>query len=386
MFPNTHDVLPLPARPDLQHYKKLAKDLVKVAADPAKVRQWAGERGDAYADAIAAFILKRASKGRFVLADAQYVIARIHGFASWPKFAKHIEEPLSDFERAVDAIVDGDLAALKRLLKKNPPLVRQRSPREHRSTLLHYVSANGVENYRQRTPKNIAEIAKVLLDAGAEVDAEADMYGGGATALGLAATSVHPEVAGVQDALMQTLLDRGAAIGDRKAVVSCLENGRGKAAEFLAAHGAELDLEGAAGVGRLDIVTRLLPSATGKQLNDAFAWACQFGRIEVVEFLLSHGIDINARLRHNGQTGLHWAAWGAHTDVVKLLLARGARVDIKDETYEGRPLDWALYARKNRTDMPDPAAYDEVIELLGGATPPAPLPPRPRGRPARRRR
>lgn len=371
MFPNSHDVLPLPARPNLQQYKKLAKDLVKALPDPAKIRQWAKERSDDYADAIAAFVLGRASKGRFVLADAQYVIARIHGFASWPKFAKHIDEPASDFERAVDAIVDGDVAALKRLLKKNPRLVRQRSSREHRATLLHYVSANGVENYRQKTPKEIVEIAKVLLDAGAEVDAPADIYGGGATPLGLAATSVHPEVAGVQEGLMQMLLDRGAAIGDRRAVVSCLENGRGKAAEFLAAHGAELDFEGAAGVGRLDIVRRLLPSATEKQLKDAFAWACQFGRTDVVEFLLSHGVDINARLRHNGQTGLHWAAYGGHPDVVKLLLAHGARVDIKDQTYDGTSLDWALYARTHRTDKPDLAAFDVVVELLrrAGAKP-----------------
>lgn len=244
MFPNPQSVLPLPRHPSLQHYKKLAKDLVKAVPDPAKVRQWANERSIAYAEEIAAFIFDRASKGRFLLADAQYAIARIHGFASWGKFAKHIEEPRSDFERAVDAIVDGDVAELKRLLKKNPRLVHQRSTREHRSTLLHYVSANGVENYRQKTPKNIADISKVLLDAGAEVDAEADVYGGGATALGLAATSVYPEVAGVQEALMQTLLDRGAATGGVKAVLSCLENGRGKAAEFLAAHGVEVDLEG----------------------------------------------------------------------------------------------------------------------------------------------
>ena len=369
MFPNSHDVLPLPPRPNLQHYKKLAKELVKASPDAEKVRQWANAHSAAYADSVTAFILERASKGRFLLADAQYVIARIHGFASWPKFAKHLEEPLSDFERAVDAIVDGDGAALKRLLKKNPRLVRQRSPREHQSTLLHYVAANGVENYRQKTPENIAEIAKILLDAGAEVDAEADVYGGGAKALGLTATSVHPEVAGVQNALMQLLLDRGAAIGDHKAVVSCLENGRGRAAEFLAGHGAELDLEGAAGVGRLDVVTRLLPSATQKQLKHAFAWACQFGRADVVEFLLPHGVGVNDRLPDNGQTGLHWAAYGGHPDVVRLLLARGARVDIKDETYNGTALDWALYARRNRTDNPDLAAFEDVVKLLieGGA-------------------
>jgi hypothetical protein len=75
---------------------------------------------------------------------------------------------------------------------------------------LHYCSANGVEGYRQKTPKNIVEITRILLEAGAEVDARADVYGGDSTTLGLAATSVHPEKTGVQEELMQVLLDHGA--------------------------------------------------------------------------------------------------------------------------------------------------------------------------------
>jgi hypothetical protein len=60
------------------------------------------------------------------LADAQLVIAREHGFESWPKFVKHIEaltrekSPVSQFELAADAIVTGDAAALERLLRENP--------------------------------------------------------------------------------------------------------------------------------------------------------------------------------------------------------------------------------------------------------------------------
>ena len=53
----------------------------------------------------------------------------------------------------------------------------------------------------------------MLLEAGADVDARADMYGGDCTPLGLAATSVYPEKAGVQEELMQVLLDHGAAMG-----------------------------------------------------------------------------------------------------------------------------------------------------------------------------
>ena len=96
---------------------------------------------------------------RCLLADAQFFVAREHGFASWPKFARHLEglaranSPVSTFEAAVDAIVNGDLTRLEKLLNENPKLARARSTRDHRSTLLHYVSANGVEDFRQKTPQ-----------------------------------------------------------------------------------------------------------------------------------------------------------------------------------------------------------------------------------------
>ena len=43
MFPNPHDALPLPAHPNLEQYKKLAKDLVIAANsdDPAALKVWA---------------------------------------------------------------------------------------------------------------------------------------------------------------------------------------------------------------------------------------------------------------------------------------------------------------------------------------------------------
>ena len=102
--------------------------------------------------------LIRAGNERVVrprLADAQFFIAHTVGFASWPKFARHlaglerVNSPVSKFEAAVNAIVSGDFAALDKLLRESPELVRARSTRKHRSTLLHYVSANGVEDFRQ---------------------------------------------------------------------------------------------------------------------------------------------------------------------------------------------------------------------------------------------
>src|SRR5687768_1035161 len=120
--------------------------------------------------------------------------------------------PSAAFEAAADAIVAGDSAALRALLAAHPSLIAARSDRDHRAPLLHYIAANGVEDERQLSPPDAVEIATVLLDAGAEVDATSEAYGGGYTALGLVATSTPPRRAGVQIPLIDLLLQRGAAI------------------------------------------------------------------------------------------------------------------------------------------------------------------------------
>jgi ankyrin repeat protein len=409
------DALPLPLRPNIEQYKKRAKDLVKIckSGDRNALREWASEwiqtlvnlydlditlpreghraytpaeinyRIDRTVDRITKHLnaIDRGPSEVCTLARAQFAIAREHGFTSWPKFAKHVESlvrphsPVSEFEAAVDAIVSGDLATLRKLLRKNPGLVKDRSTRDHRSTLLHYVSANGVEDFRQKTPKNIVEITRLLLKAGANVNAESDAYGGRSTTLGLTATSCHPEAAGVQLPLMDVLIDHGAQIDGPdggSAVNGCLHNGRGEAAEYFASRGAQLDLEGAAGVGRLDVVQsffdndgRLKSSATPQQMLDGFAWACEFGRTSVIDFLLQRGVPVDARLRHDGQIGLHWAAYGGHAGAVRLLLKRGSPINERDRSYDGTPLDWALYSWGNSAE--NKAAlerYYKVVTIL----------------------
>ncbi|HWY47699.1 MAG TPA: ankyrin repeat domain-containing protein [Bryobacteraceae bacterium] len=380
------DALPLPPRPNLEQYKKLAKDLQHASrsSDPdSAVRDWAARWAPAQDLGFAWPKFRGADEGATCckLADAQLFIARAHGFASWPKFARHVEalarenSPVSKFEEAVDAIVSGDLPGLEKLLSASPDLLHARSTREHRSTLLHYVSANGVEDFRQKTPKNVVEITKLLLKAGAEVNAESDAYRGRSTTLGLTATSCHPHNAGVQIPLMELLIERGAIIDGPdgySGVNACLHNGRGEAAEFLANRGARLDLEGAAGVGRLDVVKsffsedgRLKPSATEEQMRDGFAWACEFGRISVVDFLLQRGMKVDARLRH-GETGLHWAAHAGHSAIVQLLLDRGAPIEVKEERFGGTPLDWALHGW-GEPERAQREPHYEIVALLARA-------------------
>jgi hypothetical protein len=274
------------------------------------------------------------------------------------------------FEAAVEAVIAGDLATLRRLLAEDPELVRRRSSRPHRSALLHYVSANGVEDARQVTPPNVVEVAAALLDAGADVNAASEAYGGGSTTLGLTATSVHPERAGVQIALLRLLLDRGAVLEGAPGTMvrSCLANGRGAAAAFLAAHGAGLDLASAAGVGRLDLVAAafderggLRPPATREQMDAGFLWACQFGHDGVAGFLLDRGVDI-ATGAGTGLTGLHWAVHAGRLETVKLLLTRGAPLEARN-VYGGTALD---QLRWSQASDPRPQ-HGPILELLMAA-------------------
>jgi ankyrin repeat protein len=369
------DAKKLPARPSLNSFQKQAKDLFSARKSPEAIR-----RIKRFHPRFAKVTDAKIREARFSLADARWVIAREHAFENWSKLTKHllgvarIDSPIARFELAADAIVMGKLATLKRLLRKDQNLIRARSTRLHEAPLIHYVAANGVEDFRQKTPRNILEITRVLLRVGAEVDATSRAYGGPSTALGLAATSYHPAKAGVQLELLQELLNAGACVdgvrGGWNPLVAALHNGRGEAAEFLASRGARLDLEGAAGTGRVDLLARyigpngrLKAGATREQLNYGFIWACEYGRTNVVRLLLDRKIKLDGNFMR-GATGLHWAAFGGHAEIVNLLLRSNAMVNAKDLSYGGTPLGWAIYGWNNPAPEFKDARYYEVVERL----------------------
>src|SRR5580704_6387935 len=83
---------PLPARANLRHLKDQAKDLLK-------------------------------SDGADSLTDAQFKIARLYGFASWPKPKAHIDslEEIGQLKQAIDG---NDIDRVKTLMTRNPTLHR----------------------------------------------------------------------------------------------------------------------------------------------------------------------------------------------------------------------------------------------------------------------
>jgi ankyrin repeat protein len=267
------------------------------------------------------------------------------------------------FERAVDAVVDGDAVTLAALLRDHPELVRTRSarvtggdPPVHGATLLHYLAANGVEDERQRSPDNAPEIAKMLLDAGADPNALSSAYGSRCTMIALLVSSTPPATAGVQIPLLNVLIDYGAAVTPMgeghwtSPLITALVFGFDDAARVLVARGAPVDtLAAAAGLGRLDQVKEMLPSAGPDDRHRALALAGQLGHPAIVGLLLDAGEDpnrFNPPGTHAHSVPLHQAVAAGHLDVVKILIEKGARLDIEDKIHRGTPLGWAKYCNQ----------------------------------------
>src|SRR5690348_8773870 len=94
----------LPSRPNLEQLKNQAKDLLKSCqtADPEALRRIRANHPH-YSNAVETEI----PAAKLSLSDAQLVIAREYGFASWPKLKDHVEsllletaDPVVLFKRA----------------------------------------------------------------------------------------------------------------------------------------------------------------------------------------------------------------------------------------------------------------------------------------------
>ena len=69
--------------------------------------------------------------------------------------------------------------------------------------------------------------------------------------------------------------------------------------------------------------------------------AARKGDAAAVEALLQKGVDVNAKWRYD-QTALFPACDRGHIEVVKVLLAHGATIDVHDSFYHATPMSWAF--------------------------------------------
>lgn len=238
---------------------------------------------------------------------------------------------LVDPEEMLKASERGDVNRVRELLARDSTLVNAKGA--HHKTPLHWAAE-----------KNNAELAELLVAAGADLNVEVSW---GMTPLAWAAN-----------------------MGSRAA------------ADILLAAGArpQLNMWCAAGLGMLDVVesfwdgpdklkanagqTRSRDLGNGKWgkapppenyaelISEAFYIAARNGHINVAKFLLEKGAGINCRGLF-GAPGLHWAAINGHKPMVEFLIERGADLSLRDQQFNSTALGWALEGKQ-----------EEIAELL----------------------
>lgn len=268
----------LPPAPDLDQQKKLAKELLR-----------SFRSGDVEAQARVRAVLPE--KAPIVLADAQYVLAREYGFASWAALTQHIDtisaRPRSPLEQMRTALARGDANAARRLFERhaelraavNEPLFPFDSP-----ALVHFASREDVA------------LINVLLEFGADPNRRSSWWAGG----------FHP-----------------------------LHSASGPAAERLLAAGAVPDACGAAHLDRPDLLAQILeadPARVHERGGDGQTPLHFAHSRTVVDLLLAAGADPDARDVDHRSTPAQWMLdrrrGAGRYDLAAYLVERVATADI----------------------------------------------------------
>jgi ankyrin repeat protein len=314
----------LPPNPNLDYDRKQAKALLK-----------AFQAGDAEVIARVRAAHPRLENvphqsiplDEFKLSDAQLVIAREYGFSSWPKLKHHIEAVQAGLETAVQQFVDavqGEKVAQVRTLLKSTPALAQ-----HINDPVLNFDAPAIVIAASR---NNRELIDALIENGADVNAKSEWWAG---------------------------------------AYGTLHNANPDTAAYLMERGAKVDIHAAVEFGMTDTVASLIsadPDLVNAKGPDGQR-PLHFARsTAMIDYLLEHGADINARcLDHCGTAAQYMVA--DHPDLARHLLERGAEADIFMACALG---DVALVKTLWAADP------DVINKRIGGADYP-PVPPAPGG-------
>ena len=345
----------LPTSPNLDHLKHQAKDLLR----QHRLREpISAQRLREFHPNLRRATDQKIFSTHLTLSDAQLAIAHEYGFASWARLKHHIENPglsgnlglphherIEDpiFRRAVNLIDSGDIPGLSLLLKENPGIVHQRVLFEggnyfRNPGLLEFIAENPVRH--GALPPNIIDLVTIILESGPEPDSVNDT-------LGLVASGRVVRECNVQLPLIEILCGYGA--DPNSALFTATLHGEFEAVQQLIRLGAKPDLPVLAALGKTEEFLRCLPLSDSGRRHLALALAAQYGHAGIVRVLLDAGEDpnrYNPSGAHSHSTPLHQAALAGHLAVVKLLVERGARLDIKDMIWQGTPEGWANQAGK----------------------------------------
>ncbi|WP_165253661.1 ankyrin repeat domain-containing protein [Paludisphaera soli] len=254
----------LPARPNLDQLRNQAKDLLKARAS--------GEP-----DALKRFEEHSAEQ---TLSGAQFVIAREYGFAGWPALKTHVESLTPDDpEKLMRAIESDDVDGVRLMLKRSPSLRKR---------------INDPLGSFDSPPLNSVQSAAMidaLVEAGADLNGKSAWWAGGFGVTHL----TSPELAA-----------------------------------YAVERGAELDIHAAARLGRLDRVRELIernPDLVHARGGDGQTPLHFAKTVEITEYLLDHGADIDAKDVDHESTPAQYML-GDRPDVARYLVERGCKTDI----------------------------------------------------------
>jgi len=298
----------LPARPDLAQLRHQAKDLLRAARNDDR-------------DAVTRI---RAVSTRLNLSSAQLTVAREHGFASWAKLKTEVERR--------EILTDRDLDRLAARVSENPELATDQmrhwcdhpldpTPLSY-VAMLRYDTASGawrdvpgtgalarlllqagapVDGQPGDTETPLmtaasygdAEVARVLVEAGADLDATASPGAGGVPG----GTALHHAAVFGMTEVVDVLVSAGASIGHISEAAAA-----GDITGWLRADTPEEDrvraLVMAADHERLDVIDQLLDAGTPIDATDPWGrqplrLATMNGRAASVRHLLARGADPN---------------------------------------------------------------------------------------------
>jgi ankyrin repeat protein len=361
----------LPIRPNLAQLRIQANELLRSARDKSPS---AVARIVAHHPRMKDWSLAIEPDRPLLLADAQLVIAREYGFDNWARLKHHVEtagrvagfQRHPHFDEAVAALDAGDLERLRHLIMSEPALIQARTNLEPPygyftgATLLHHVAGNPdrgrLTGKLGPLPKNIVEVARLLIDSGADVNATTLGPNGGTT-MELLCTSKQASDDGFSGPLMDLLLERGATLDLKKpgALDAPLANHAPRAAERMIELGAKADILAAAALGRMDLLraafdkkgtlrSRALRRGNSMSQRDAIGLAMLYAYVreqtEAVDFLLEKDGNWNMIGVNNG-TALHRAAWSGDLTMVKCLVAKGADISNRNNPFCATPFSWA---------------------------------------------
>jgi ankyrin repeat protein len=351
----------LPARPSLEQLRKRAKELLAAyrADDPVARARIRTHKPD---------VSVQTGPHPAVLADAQFALAREHGFDSWPKLKRHVlvtQRP-ADFHEPtwghntwefLTAVYEGRDGLVREMLREDPSL----APAEYAYLQPLHCAVKGGR----------ASMVNLLLDAGANPLAEgwSGRPLGDDTPLARARDREQETIARLlEDAAANPLLDvppRQEAPPDARGQLERTMSGFGHRGDM---HGALAMLEehpDLAYAGLYEAVhqghTKLaqLLLERGADPRRPWRWACWFTPLmhslryprpnyELAAALMEHGVtadDANGM----GMTTLHILVGLGTVAAASWLLDRGADINRRDHEFDSTPLAWA--ARTGRAEM-----------------------------------